>query len=145
MTLELLDAVANAVANQRMEGEIGVAPIVAQRIRAGMPGGADLLVFATWALASGPGFHAGLVDVAPERFRMRTTANRAVSGRARLQPARRFGKIEGLIAEFAAARQQFQYNQERNKRQRPINRPRPRHPHRPPAIEMELEDKRILP
>jgi hypothetical protein len=55
LAFRLLDGVANAIADQGMEGGIGIALLITQRIRTGVSGCADMLMFAARAFASGPG------------------------------------------------------------------------------------------
>ena len=101
LAFELLDTVAAAIADEGVEGGIGVAPIVTEGVRTSMASGAEVLMFAAPAFALWPGEHAGLVDVAPEWFRMRPATNGAVEGRARLEGPGAFGKNDGFIAERA--------------------------------------------
>jgi hypothetical protein len=127
LAFEVLDTISNTIPDEGMESGVGVAPIVAEEVGAGTASGADAHVFASSAFALGPGFHPGLVSVAPERLGMGVATNGAVEGGAGLQGARLFGEIEWLLAEFTSALEQLQDNEERYQLQGPINCLRPDH------------------
>jgi hypothetical protein len=99
----LLDAGAAAIADEGVKGGISVAPIVAQWVRAGVSGRADVLMFAALAFAGGPGFHTGFVGMPPKRLGMGPATNGAVERRARLEGQRGFGKTERVIADLTPA------------------------------------------
>ena len=66
LAFQLLDLISHALADESMKGGISVAPIIAERVRAGVSGRADVLVFAVSAFACRPGFHAGFVGISPK-------------------------------------------------------------------------------
>ena len=78
LTFELLNAISAAIADEGMEGGIGVTPIITERVGAGMAGGANVFMFTPWAFALWPREDAGLVGVAPERLGVGAPTNGAV-------------------------------------------------------------------
>jgi hypothetical protein len=100
LAFELLDAIAAAIADEGMEGGISVAPIDAQWVRAGVPGGANALMFSASAFPQSPRLHARFVGMPPKRFGMRSATNGAVERRARLEGARVFRQTERVMADL---------------------------------------------
>ena len=97
---ELLNPVGAAIADERMESRIGVAPIVTEWIGTGASRRADVLMGAARAFAFGPGEDAGLVGMPPERLGVGPATNRTIVRRARLQGPGFWRKNKGNIPKF---------------------------------------------